>query len=122
MQVDMFFPEPVARNTDPDTSHDAAKDATFSASKHRRLALFALYDHGPLTDYELADVTGLQQNSIGKRRGDCAWAGLVEKFVIAGVVQKRPAPSGSLSIVWTLTPKGEKVTLKLTAMEMQTNV
>ena len=117
-QMDILFQDPMARNTDPDTSHDAAKDATFNASNHRRIALFALYDYGPLTDYELADITGLQQNSIGKRRGDCMMAGLVSKFVVSGEVQKRPAPSGSMSIVWTLTAKGEKYTIKLSSGEI----
>jgi hypothetical protein len=107
------FPDPTARKTDPDTSHEAAKDATFKASKHRTLALFTLYDHGPMTDYELAAVTGLQQNSIGKRRGECMRVGLVRKFVVGGEEQKRPAPSGSMSQVWTLTPRGEKYTLNL---------
>lgn len=117
-QEEFVFRDPVARMTDPDTSHEAAKDATFKASKHRKLALFALYDHGPMTDYELAAVTGLQQNSIGKRRGDCARAGLVRRLVIGGEDQKRPAPSGSMSLVWTLTPRGETYTLKLSEKEL----
>ena len=117
-QEEIVFQEPMARNTDPDTSHEAAKDATFHASKHRKVALFALYDYGPMTDYELAAVTGLQQNSIGKRRGDCMRAGLVRRLVIGGEEQKRPAPSGSMALVWTLTQKGEDYTLKLPTGEI----
>ena len=54
------FTFPTARLTDPLTSHMAAIDARFKANNHRRTALLALLEHGNLTDYELADKTGLQ--------------------------------------------------------------
>ena len=53
------FTFPMARRTDPLTSHMAAIDARFKANNHRRTALLALLEHGNLTDYELADKTGL---------------------------------------------------------------
>jgi len=60
-----------------------------------------------MTDYELASVTGLQQNSVGKRRKDCQDAGLVTFFYNEdGIKVKRPAPSGSYALVWTLTQDG----------------
>jgi hypothetical protein len=101
------FRNPSARNTDPETSHEAAADVTFKASRHRILALKALYTYGPLTDYQLAARTGLQQNSIGKRRKDCQDAFLVDVLVDEdGKKVKRPAPSGSNALVWTLTQEG----------------
>ena len=55
----------------------------------------ALANRGPLTDFEIADFTGWQQTSIGKRRGECAKAGLV---IDTG--KRRASPSGSSAIVW----------------------
>lgn len=101
------FNQPNARGTDPETSHEAAKDATFKATKNCVLALKTLHRFGPLTDFELASRTGLQQTSIGKRRKDCQDAGLVTNLLKEnGEKVKRPAPSGSSALVWTLTEKG----------------
>jgi hypothetical protein len=99
---------PMARNSDPSTSHKAASDASFKASAHRKKALTAL-SLRPMTDFELAEVTQLQQTSIGKRRKDCQDVGFViphenEK----GVKVRRPAPSGSLAQVWEITPSGRQ--------------
>jgi hypothetical protein len=90
-----------ARVTDPDTSHAAAADASGNAATHRARALRelrAVYPDG-LTDFELAARLNLQQTSIGKRRGELRDAGLVED---SGT--RRPAPSGSASIVWRWVP------------------
>ena len=101
------FNAPSARNNDYETSHAAAVDASFRASEHRLLALRTLNRFGPLTDYELSARTGLQQNSIGKRRKDCQDAGLVDVYCNAnGEKVKRPAPSGSKALVWTITAEG----------------
>lgn len=99
------FPPPMARQTDPDTSHAAAADATINASAGRLAALRVLY-HRSSTDFELASATGWQQTSIGKRRGECVAAGLVEKLMLNGAVVRRETPSGSMAIVWAITPKG----------------
>jgi hypothetical protein len=91
-----LFPPPVARRTDPATSWSAASDAGVNASTHRGRALAALRAAPDgLTDFELADLLGVQQTSIGKRRGELRDAGLV---VDSGT--RRPAPSGSAAIVW----------------------
>jgi len=109
------FPDPQARKEDPETSHDAANDAKRFSKGNRLLALNALNDHGALTDFELAHVTGLQQNSIGKRRGECCAVGFVEKREEFGEVVKRPAPSGSNAIVWAITEKGKAFLRQLKA-------
>jgi DNA-binding transcriptional ArsR family regulator len=95
-QLELPGVEPVARSTDPGTSWAAAHDATPKAPTHRARVLQALRSiPGGLTDYELAELVGLQQNSAGKRRGELRDAGLVED---SG--RRRPAPSGSKAIVW----------------------
>lgn len=88
---------PLARKSDPETSHQAAKDATPRAGTHRARALAELRsagEHG-LTDFELAARTGIAQTSIGVRRKELVDAGFVRD---SGRV--RPAPSGSAAIVW----------------------
>lgn len=96
-----MYLDPTARTTDPWTSHEAARRAKPKAETNRALALKALRAAGPagLTDFQLAEVTGVQQTSIGKRRGELVKAGLVEK--VPGV--RRPSPSGSPAQVWRAT-------------------
>lgn len=97
-----LFSAPLARKGDPATSHQAAADAARNAGNNRAAVLRAhARNAAGLTDYELADLTGLQQNSAGKRRGELRDAGLIEQ-----TDQRRPAPSGSLAIVWRITPAG----------------
>jgi len=93
--------EPVARLTDPETSRQAAQDAKALSGQHRLLAFAALRaagEHG-LTDFELADLTGVAQTSIGVRRKELVRAGYVEPTPM-----RRPAPSGSAAIVWRAIP------------------
>jgi len=95
------------RVTDPDTSHEAALDYdeitrdTDRARAHR--ALIAAGDRG-LTDYELADLIGRQQNSAGKRRGELRDRGYVED---SG--RRRPAPSKAQAIVWVAVKRKSEV-------------
>lgn len=92
-QIDLWS---MARPTDPETSWQAAADALENADTNRAIALRALRAHPDgLTDFELEELTGVKQTSIGKRRGELCAQGLVE---YAGI--KRPAPSGSMSRVW----------------------
>lgn len=107
MTEQLQFGQPVARRSDPDTSHAAAEDAKRTANTLRWRCLQTLKAHPEgLTDFELADEVQSQQTSAGKRRGELVKAGLVEKAMWGdGVVQKRevvkrPSPSGSLAIVW----------------------
>lgn len=97
---------PSARPTDPPTSAAAAGDARNAVMGVGVLRLWALQwldraDAHGLTDFELADLMGRQQTSAGKRRGELRDNGLV---VDSGM--KRPAPSGSLAIVWAITDLG----------------
>lgn len=96
---------PIARNSDCETSHAAAAMASMRASEDRLLVLRLLAD-GPKTDFEIADITGRQQTSLGKRRGDCVDYGLVEVAKDGDEILKRPAPSGSMARVWCITGAG----------------
>lgn len=89
--------EPTARISDPATSYAAAQDAQLNAGTNRRLAYDTLIAAGSrgLTDFELAALTGVAQTSIGVRRKELVRAGYVE-----ATPWRRPAPSGSMAIVW----------------------
>ena len=94
---------PVARRTDPETSHQAARRAAHTAATHRAVALRELVaaGHAGLTDFELAARCHSQQTSIGKRRGELVRMGLVE-----ATSETRPAPSGAQATVWRVTEAG----------------
>lgn len=108
-QLDMMFNEPMSRNTDPQTSHDAAERMKPLSGPDRIAVLkeYGLHVILGLTDYELAARMNRQQNSVGKRRGELRDAGLLVSAIDPeGKVMKRPAPSGSGSMVWVITARG----------------
>ena len=99
----------MSRATDPETSGEAAVIAIGNAAHGRRAVLRQLLAAGPdgLTDFELAERTGVQQTSIGKRRGELRDIGLVTRaFHEDGKRITRPSPTNSPSIVWILTAAG----------------
>ena len=105
-----LFGKPVARSTDPHTSHEAARRMRPRAGTHRGRTL-AAYDtarDGGLTDFELSDLTGIQVSSIGVRRGELTRAGLLED---SG--RTRPSPAGSPAIVWVITANGRAVARRM---------
>jgi len=102
----LTLPEPAAKSNDQSTSVAAANDARKKCSENQMRALLLLAKK-PMTDYELADATGMQQNSIGKRRGDLYKIGLVEPETDdAGNQVKRPGPTGSTCLSWRITQSG----------------
>jgi hypothetical protein len=87
------------RVPDRDTSIAAARGASSKAGTNRAIALEILRNHPDgLTDFELSEISKIQQNSIGKRRGELVAAGLVRD---SG--KRRPSWTGSPSIVWVVT-------------------
>lgn len=115
-QLDLFSVDTrgMVRASDPETSRGAAVVAIGRKALGQGLALEALYRAGErgLTDFELAAVTGWQQTSIGKRRGELRDDGLVcAAFLLdpmSGdrVSVRRPSPTGTPAQVWELTPSG----------------
>lgn len=93
----------LARNSDPDTSHAAPLTLDLSADRTRVLLTHAKHAEHGLTDFELAEIHGRAQTSLGKRRGELRDCGL-----IAATEARRPAPSGAMSTVWRITSDGVK--------------
>lgn len=96
---DPVFTPPTVRRTDPVTSHDAA--ASVTPSPGRIMCLSILYEQGPMTDHELSRASGIQINSIGKRRQECT-----EALLVGDTGKTRPSPSGRQMIVWAITLTG----------------
>jgi hypothetical protein len=103
VQLSLLDIGPGVRNSDPDTSRKAANRHDVGRDTDRAKALLCHYDKriDGLTDYELADLMGRQQNSAGKRRTELRDSGMVEDTGM-----RRPAPSGSPCIVWRITSFG----------------
>ena len=114
---------PLARLTDPETSHQAAADAAAHSATDREMALIAHYRHRELglTDFELAELIYRQPTSAGGRRCDLMkpsrkhvpepW---VEAHVtVSGAKVKRPTPSGSAAQVWRINEAGMKAAERL---------
>lgn len=108
VQPALDFDRPMARVTDPETSHQAAASAASRKATDQALVLriHAAHPEG-LTDFELADIADRIQASLGVRRGELRNAGLI---VNSGV--KRPSPSGSPSIVWRISEAGMRAALE----------
>lgn len=85
---------------DPDTAIQAAISNRVRRGTHRFRAL-ELLAYASLTDFELAERSGIQQTSIGKRRKELMDLGFVEPTRTT-----RAAPSGSQAIVWQITSAG----------------
>ena len=76
----------------------AARDPAKARERDARL----LAEHGPLSDFDLARLTGRTQTSLGVRRGELVRVGLVERHDRAGV-----SNTGSPCIRWRLTNAGK---------------
>jgi hypothetical protein len=87
---------PRVRNTDPDTSTEAAKSLAEQSVGARCQELFALIEHhGGLTTHQLVALTGYDRGNTARRITDLTQAGWI---VDSG--QRRRGPTGRRSIVW----------------------
>jgi hypothetical protein len=87
---------PRVRNTDPDTSTEAAQSLGERAVGARCQELYALIEHHHgLTCHQLVDLTGHDRGNTARRITDLAQAGWVRD---SGM--RRLGPTGRRSIVW----------------------
>ena len=93
-----LFSQPVARNSDPETSWQAADRVADKAPTDRLKVLAALKEHGKGSDFDLEQWTGVIATSIGVRRGELVKAGLVVDSGERGVNGR-----GSKVILWRLS-------------------
>lgn len=101
--------EPSARNTDPATSHMAARSQTPAKVRTEHRLVLELLSLEPLTDFQLAARASqslgriVKQTSVGVRRGE-----LVRLGYVRDSGRKGTSDTGSACIVWELTQAGRK--------------
>jgi predicted HTH transcriptional regulator len=89
--------EPLARSTDPSTSHAAAKAVTESGQRDSQKAkvLRALQNNPRMTSQELAGVGGFDRYMVARRLPDLERDGMVRK---AG--ERACNVSGTPAVIW----------------------
>lgn len=99
----------LARNTDPQTSHDAATDVQERVARMEVLVLRSLYDHPAGLNWdEITNITGMRAGSVSPR-----FAPLRQKKLIQHGRCTRKGSSGSVQTVWTITDRGRWLIDKL---------
>jgi len=88
-------PTRLARTDQPDTAHQAAKQASRRGPNQRTRVWEALKALGAATDYELAQATGILRSSAAKRRQE-----LVDLGYVVETQERRPTDTGTLAVVW----------------------
>lgn len=93
---------PVARNTDPETSHEAAQSVRNVTDTHKRImALFSRF--GPMTDSDLWEMwvvnhqPTISQSGLRSRRSE-----LVASGHVVDTGERTKLASGRRAIVWDL--------------------
>ena len=86
--MDLFGPRrpmrvetPIARNTDPESSHLAALEITASGKREdqQHQTITAVRKYPGRTSQELAHLTGLDRYMLARRLPECVTAGAVKK-------------------------------------------
>jgi hypothetical protein len=90
---DLFSPRPLARNTDPATSHQAAENAKAFARDHYALIRGVLWR--PMIGPEIAKFTGLTMEQVCRRMPELEQSGQVR---LTGVT--RTGPKGTACREW----------------------
>ena len=93
MILNRYFPNfPRVRNTDPDTSHAAADQATDLATKHHGIIIAALEQPG--TIYDIAARTDLDHNAVARRMSE------LERMDLVYTDGQKKGASGRMCRVW----------------------
>ena len=104
-------PLPMVRNTDPVTSHKAAKSALPRTSSQEIRLLSAYRSHRDMTADEAGVATGLSEKA-----GCCYWhrvSDLIKEGYIEPTGETRPARSGEQQRVNRITQSGRDLLQKL---------
>src|SRR5690606_15058935 len=101
-------PSPVARNTDPESSHEAAEFVTMSGKRaaQQQIAAKVVEQYPGLTSLELAKRVRMDRYMLARRLPECEAQGTVRRGQI-----RRCSKSGRLAATWY--PPGEVEQLAL---------
>ena len=97
-QPDEYLPVPRARNTDPETSRDAADSMVQAAEGQRNAILAELRKSGPLTADEIDVHLFSGHHTSARRLPELAELGLVHRST-----DKRPTRAGRAAFIWRAT-------------------
>ena len=102
MQNDLFAATPVARATDPDTSHQAGEEVTDSGARgdQQRMVLKGLSRYPNLTTRELAARMNTCRYVVARRMPELA------PIYVSVVGKRRCTVTGRTAQVWKATPIG----------------
>lgn len=101
-----FEPHKARRNTDPETSHLAAKQAVSVSKDHQRKILMALRKLRMAGASELALPSKLHPVQVTRRMSELERAGYVRVVTIDGVVQTKLSWTNRQERLWEITQKG----------------
>ncbi len=89
-----LFETPLARNTDPVTSHKAAQQVTFKGEHHRKIyeALKTMKDG---TFYEISEVAEMEPAAVWRRLNE-----LEKRNLIVQTGEERRGPTGRMCRIW----------------------
>lgn len=90
---DLFTPEPLARRSDPQTSHAAAQSARKFVFDHHTAILGALWR--PMTCWDLAKLTALDHVAVARRMGE-----LRDQGKVRDTGETAPGPNGRQCTLW----------------------
>ena len=93
-QPDLFTPQPRARNSDPQTSQDAARAFRGKPCRNHYLLILGVM-HRPMTGREIAKLTGLSMEQVCRRLPELDRAGLARPTDVV-----RRSRSGHGERVW----------------------
>lgn len=103
----MITATPLARNSDPIQSHEAADRAARFGGSHRQRIIEALRRFGPQTAHEIASRVGLDPVQVDRRvhelRKACEARAHCSCINGERVEIKRATPSGGMAQVWEAT-------------------
>lgn len=75
--VDLNWVNPLARNDDPATSHQAAESMKEAASKHARMILGVLSTQGDMSPTGIAKFLGLDRSQVFRRMSELEARGFI---------------------------------------------
>jgi hypothetical protein len=90
---------PIARASDPESSHLAAKEITASGKRAHQQAqtIAAVRQYPGRTSQELCELTGICRYALARRLPECVTAGAVRKGI-----QRRCSVTGKTALTWWL--------------------
>ncbi len=99
---------PAARNTDPNSSHDAAAHVTLSGAraKQQAMAVKAVEQYPGLTSLELANRTSMDRYVLARRLPEAE-----EGLAVRRGQERRCSISGRLAITWWMPNAIEQTVL-----------